>query len=582
MPTREQLEVALRNADSAGDVQAARALAKAIKLGQFEQVSMPLDAPEQPRGEDDVRVDTDSASADNTGAGVEQVTLQDIDEAVMSIPGIPTLTEFAAGTNRTIAGFLDFLGPDNINAILELSGSNKRIPTFSQITALSGEFDPSLAGKAAGTAGEIAPAALAFGQTLRSFAQRLPQFAAGEGAATGVVRQLGQTTARQDVAGGTLAGIGQELGREVAGETGAMIGGLAAPMATAIPLSSAKNQASALLKKSAPKVDELKDTARSIYKSLDDSGITVPAKRFDTLADDIARTLRKEGSDVDLTPKAVAVAKRLTSEKGVDKTLTEVDTLRKVAKNAADSIDKAESRLGTIAIQKIDDFLDDIGGQVTQNKDAGQAYRSARDLWQRARKAEILEQAVNLARDQASGFENGIRIQFRHVLNRINKGKLKGYTNEEIQAIRKVVDGTKAGNAARFLGKFGILDGMTSRSLTTMGGAGLAGAATGSAGVAATVPLFGQVSGALAQRMTHNNARMAIALVKAGKNANTITGIYVRNTPKAQRSATELAELFLKNKVPLNAINLQKVKPLMSDAAVIASIAKLNDEKEAE
>lgn len=553
-----------------------------VAIDEFfsQQASMPVDPPRGPRRELDLGVSDNGV--DNVGAGVEAVTLKDIDDAFQNIAGIPTLTEFAAGANRTIAGFLDFLGPDNINAVLELSGSDKRVPTFSQLTTLAGEFDPSLAGRAAATAGELTPAALGVGQALRSFAQRLPQVAAGETAGTGVLRQLGETTARQDVTGAVAAGIGQEVGREVGGETGALVGGIVAPIATGIPLTSAKRQADTLLKKSAPSTDELKDTARSIYKSLDEAGVSVPAKQFNALADDVVKTLRKEGSDVDLTPKAVAVANRLSSEKGFDKSLTEIDTLRKVARNAADSADKAEARLGAIAIEKIDNFLDDIGGQVTKGQEAGQAFRSARDLWQRARKTEVLEQAVKVAENQASGFENGIRTQFRQILNRIDRGKLKGYTSAEREAIQKVVQGTKAGNVARFLGKFGVLDGVTSRSLTTLGGVGLAGAATGSGIAAATVPLFGQLSGALAQRMTLNNAKMAAAVIRAGKNANSITNAYTRNTPAAQRSATELAELFIKNKVPLNTVNLRRAKPLMSDAAVIASIAKLNDQEEAE
>ena len=524
-------------------------------------------------------------SPDNVSTGtqqVEQVTLDDIDSAFANIPGVPTLSEFAAGANRSVAGFLDFIGPDNINAVLELSGSNKRIPTFTQaITAPAGSFDQGLTARAAGTAGEIAPAALGVGQTLRSFAQRLPQFAAGETALTGTVRQLGQSTIGQDIAAGAAAGVGQEVGREIGGEEGAFIGGIVAPLATAIPIRSAAQQANRLLKQSAPSTESLKETARGIYKSLDDSGISVPAKNFDSLADDVVRTLRREGSDVDLTPKAVAVANRLQSERGADKTLTELDTLRKVAKNAADSADKAEARLGTIAIQKIDDFLDDIGGEVVQGKEAGAAFRSARDLWQRARKSEVLEQAMVNAENQASGFENGIRTQFRQILKRIDTGKLKGFTADEREAIKKTVQGTNAGNLARFLGKFGVLDGVTSRSLTTLGGAGLAGAA-GGAGAAAAVPLVGQVSSALAQRMTANNARMAQNIIRAGKNANLITNIYFRNTPAKQRSAAELAELFIKNKVPLDKVNLRKARPLMSDAAIIASIAKLNDEKEGE
>lgn len=517
------------------------------------------------------------------GSSVGGITFEDVDKAFLNIPGVPALAEFAAGTNRSISGFLDFLGPDNINAVLELAGSEKRIPTLTGAVASPGGFvEPGLLQRSLAAGGELSVAALGVGSALRNLAGQLPRLSqAGETAGAGILRQAGAVTARQDIAAGAVAGAGQETGREIGGATGALIGGVLAPVAVAVPLTTAKAAASSLLKKAAPSIDRLKETARGIYKSLDESGVQVSDNSFSALADDIAATLRKEGLDVDLTPKATAVVNRLQNEKGTAKTLTELDTLRKVARGAADSIDKPEQRLGVIAVNKIDEFLDGVGAEITQGKDAGQAFRSARDLWQRARKAELLEQAVTDARNQASGFENGLRTQFRQLLKRIDNGKQKGFTKQERDAVAKVVQGTKVGNLAKFLGKFGILDGVTSRSLTTLGGVGVAGA-VGGGGAAAAVPLIGQVSGALAQRLTLNNAKMAQSIVKAGKNSNLITNIYLRNTPQKARNPSELAELFIKNKVPLDKINIRKVRPLMSEAAIIASIAKFNDSQEEE
>lgn len=488
--------------------------------------------------------------------------------------------EFATGAHRSLASMIDFLGPDRFNDILRAVGSDYQMPTASASVPAKGAYDQSLVGKIAGTAGEIIPAAAMIGQGLRTAASRLPQMTqASESAAAGTLRQLGTSKPIQDVTGASLAAAGQETGREIGGETGALIGSVAAPIAGAAAFATLKNQASSLIKKASPSIDELKATASKLYQAIDDSGVTIGADKYSALVDDIARTIKKGGADPDLTPKALAVVKRLQSEAGTPKTLTELDTLRKVAKAAADSADKAESRLGVIAINKIDDFMDDIGGDVIANKEAGEAFRTARDLWGRARRSEILDLAVTNAQNQASGFENGIRTQFRQVLKRIDSGKLKGFSEEEKQAIRKVVQGTTAGNVARFLGKFGILDGITSRSLTTLGGAGLAGAA-GGAPAAAAVPLIGQVSGALAERMTLNNAKMAQSIVQAGRNFNKITSVYMQNTPAGQRNAQELASLFIQNKVPIESINLTKAKPIIADAAIYSAIAQMTDKKE--
>lgn len=527
----------------------------------------------------------DSTDIDNAGAGVEQASLEKrVDDALLKIPGVPSLAEFAAGFNRSVAGFLDFLGPDSVNAVLELAGTEARVPTLTEnITVPPGSFvEPGLQQKVLSTAGEIAPAALGIGQTLRTLATKLPGFAATETAGAGTLRQLGATTAKQDIVGGAAAGAGQEVGREVAGETGALVGGVLAPVAlAAIPLNAARNVASNLLKKSAPSKDQIKEAARGIYKSLDESGVTIQSKEFDTLADDVISTMRKQGFDRDTTPQIQAIIRRFGEDKGTSKTLSDIDLLRQISRDAGDSIKPRERRLSTLAVEKIDDFLDSQTAKV-DGKEAGQAFKAARDLWQRARKVEVLESAVIDARSQASGFENGLRTQFRAIAKKINKGKLKGFTKEEKAAIERVSQGTKAGNVARFLGKFGVMDGVTSRSLTTLGGAGLAGATTGSPLAAVAVPGIGQISSALAQRMTANNAAMASAIIRSGKNGASIASIYVKNTPKSARSATELAELLISNKVPLDGINLRTARPLMSDAAIIASIAKLNDEKQGE
>ena len=55
-------------------------------------------------------------------AGNEQLA-SSVDQACKG-KGLGTLAEFAAGVNRSIFGALDFLGPDNINAILNISGSD--------------------------------------------------------------------------------------------------------------------------------------------------------------------------------------------------------------------------------------------------------------------------------------------------------------------------------------------------------------------------------------------------------------------------------------------------------------------------
>ena len=73
---------------------------------------------------------------------------------------------------------------------------------------------------------------------------------------------------------------------------------------------------------------------------------------------------------------------------------------------------------------------------------------------------------------------------------------------------------------------------------------------------------------------------MAKNIIQAGKNGSKIANIYARNTPKGEQSPAELAELFLKNQIPIENINPKTATPLISSAAIIASIAKQNDTKQ--
>lgn len=176
--------------------------------------------------------------------------MQEIESAFQAIPGIPALSEFASGVNRSVLGTLDFLTVDNANAILNLSGSEMRVPTAEETFGSEGGFmELGLARDIVSTAGELAPVALGTGQVIRQAAQKLPAVTAAEAQATGAVpkslealkteaqatgsgllRQAAGTTAKQDVALGAASAAGMEIGEDVGGPVGAMVGSVLAPI----------------------------------------------------------------------------------------------------------------------------------------------------------------------------------------------------------------------------------------------------------------------------------------------------------------------------------------------------------------
>jgi hypothetical protein len=163
---------------------------------------------------------------------------QDIDTALRKIPGAASLAELAAGANRTVVDFIDFLGPDQVNSILEIGGSEKRVPTLrSQLPFIeSGPLEPGLQKQVLGAVGEAVPAAAGVGGLLKAGASALPAATAGESALTGVVREVGRAAPAQDVILGGISGGGGEFGKEVAGQGGQIAGSILAPLsAVAVP-----------------------------------------------------------------------------------------------------------------------------------------------------------------------------------------------------------------------------------------------------------------------------------------------------------------------------------------------------------
>jgi hypothetical protein len=82
--------------------------------------------------------------------------------------------EFAAGANRNVAGLLDFVGPDSVNAALRLSGSDKQVPTLRGVlapTGIEGGFmEPGTARDVVAGAGGAFPAVAGFTQVPRNLA----------------------------------------------------------------------------------------------------------------------------------------------------------------------------------------------------------------------------------------------------------------------------------------------------------------------------------------------------------------------------------------------------------------------------
>ena len=143
--------------------------------------------------------------------------------------------------------------------------------------------------------------------------------------------------------------------------------------------------------------------------------------------------------------------------------------LRKQYGAAAKSLDADERRLASIAIEKLDDFVE-AGDSAT----AG-TLREGRQLWARLRKSEVIERAMERAADAQSGLESGLRNEFRALHKGIINGRkdMRGFSAAEKTAIRAVAQGTATTNTLRRLGALGGGLGTSRQSLNAVLGGGL-------------------------------------------------------------------------------------------------------------
>jgi len=210
MATKERLEQALRNADAAGDVEAAKAFANAIRNGQYDAEKMP-----------------------DEGSGI----LDSINSAITNNPVGATIAEGAAAVNRGATQLADMVTTEPANAVLELAGSDMRIPsiTKSLSSATGGGFmEVGMPRDIVRAAGEVVPGAVVAGGLVRGAAEQLPAVAgAAEKIGTSLLRAAGSGTVAADAGYGAVSGAGGAIGREVGGDAGAMIGSIAAPLTVA-------------------------------------------------------------------------------------------------------------------------------------------------------------------------------------------------------------------------------------------------------------------------------------------------------------------------------------------------------------
>lgn len=250
------------------------------------------------------------------------------------------------------------------------------------------------------------------------------------------------------------------------------------------------------LREAIPTLEGLRETAKGLYDKARDMGGALSGEQIATMTKGISTQIKEAGFDRQLHPRVAAVVDRLTIETG-PKSLQEMEILRRVASNAAASLQPDERRIAMQVVDAIDDAVDGMGG-------GSAALSAARDTWARLRRMEIVDTAMEKAA-LTDDFAAGLRNQFKILLR--SPRALRGFTEAQREAIRTVATGTATTRALRGLGKLMSPTGISGAALT--GGAAFAGAGIGSLAIPVAGAGMSKAAGLLAQGAAKRAKTMA-------------------------------------------------------------------------
>ena len=109
-----------------------------------------------------------------------------------------------------------------------------------------------------------------------------------------------------------------------------------------------------------------------------------------------------------------------------------------------------------------------------------------------------------------------MRAEFKTLYRARNNRKMRGFTADELSAIKAVAMGNMTSNTMRRIGALGGGSGPSRNMLNLMVGVG-SGAAVGGPLGAAAVPMIGYGAGRAAQAMTEGRAALARAITARGQ-----------------------------------------------------------------
>lgn len=260
---------------------------------------------------------------------------------------------------------------------------------------------------------------------------------------------------------GALYGSGEaKPGERLEGAaTGAAIGGVTGGAVGAVGGALANRAARKMAPAAAPAADDIATASQALYTASEKQGVAFTPKATTHLKNNIKVAAGQLNEKLrPLTAGTVDDAEKMLSGQ---MSLKQIDEFRQgllLDIKAAKGQDKVYlERMKGI----VDNFLDNAGpGDMTGGPQGVEMLKSARHLWSRYKKTELVEKLIDMAEVKGagqytqSGFANAIKNEMKALYKQIQSGKSTGWTKEEIALIRQMASGGSQSKTVNLLAKF--------------------------------------------------------------------------------------------------------------------------------
>lgn len=258
-------------------------------------------------------------------------------------------------------------------------------------------------------------------------------------------------------------------------------------------------------KVAAPSGDELKAAHDAARLRAENAGLEINPASTQKLASDITGDLQKSGFRDYAEPRTFRAVDELNKPAGPTVTVADLDQPRRVLGKVGPGT--SDYAAANSARRQIDNYLENVPPQdviAGDPKMVSGAIKEARSNYSAAKRSELIDEALRKADLNASSAnsganaDNAIRQQLKAIAK--DKNALRGFSDEEIAQLERVVRGTWTGNTLRAVGN--LLGG--GGGIGTVLTAGAGGLAMGPGGVA--LPAVGMAAKRLGAASTRRQA----------------------------------------------------------------------------